>query len=482
MNLSLPPVVRRRFIDGLIIIAGVLGCVTLFNFIVEESIFMSGIVIVGLGVIFWACFSRGLWWVLVPLAVCFGGMIYIGFKILAVEFALLVVLIAAIPRIASHQVVSRPAFLPKSLYLLLAYLLARLTIDLYCAVLDGLPTGNILRVYVMGLWPLIFAVPFSYYGNTANIKNVFWLMYAAAFVRSALGVIGYCFPLIFTVTGAQFILPGLYSQGLELRASALWLLYLGLAAWSMSRQRFHILHTLVALAAIAGVCVGGSRGSLGIMVGIILLWALINRRYWALGILSLLFLSIVVVLNLNYEIVYMLPDRIQRTMSILLFNSPFHDIGNLVAGSNEWHFELGKMAYSQWTASLSNFIFGHRVIPFAGDMENVAQSSFWLGLKIAADMGYYEAGLWTVLALTGIVGGILYMHVIFHLIRPLWAILWKEGIQTPSNALAFVGVSSAVLWFIFSWIIGHFPSEQLLFLVLARAAYADRNMLTKPTN
>ena len=147
----------------------------------------------------------------------------------------------------------------------------------------------------------------------------------------------------------------------------------------------------------------------------------------------------------------------------------------MVDGSDEWHRQLALMAITRWTASPWSFLFGHRLIPFAAGTDPMTQSFFDI-MKSAADLGYYEAGFWTVLAVTGAVGGILYGVTLWKLARPLWGWVWRKRNWVPSTAFGFMALSSTLLWFVFGWILGHFPSEQIILLLIARAAYEDEKI------
>lgn len=474
MSLPSIPLAKRQFIEGLILVLGTLGAIVLLNLFVEQSPLVIGVVVTALFAVAWMLFSRDLWWLPVPVAVCLGGMVYVGFKIYAYELGVVLAFIAAIPRLASRQVASaRAAFMPSALMALFVYLLLRLGTDLYMAYLDGYQLGNIVRVYMMGLWPLLFAVPLVALGSARRLSSIFWIIYVAALVRTSLGTIGYFFPRIITLTGIQVVLPGIYMEGIELRTSALWLLYLALCGWSLSGRRVHPVHGLVAAFAVAGVFLGGSRVSLGFMIAIILIWMAVERRYVFLGVFSGVVVSLVVLLNLNHELIYWFPERLQRTLSILMMQSPFHDVHRMIEGSDEWHRQLGVIGFNRWVSSPLHFLFGQRLVPFPWDLDQLVES-FQLRLQISADLGYYESGLWTVLAVTGLVGGYLYWRTFFQLSRPLWRWVWQNGVRTPGKAFAFIGLCSSLVWLGFSWIAGHFPSEPLMFLLIARTAYEDQ--------
>lgn len=465
---------KRLLVDSLVLVFGTAAVIALLKMFMEQSMMLSWSILLALFALSWALFSGRAWWLPVPTTLCFGGMLQVGFKIYSYELGLLLALIAVIPLAVTRRTGSlRHSFLPPSLLALAVYLTVRLGVNLYQANLEGYPLGNIFRVFVIGLWPLVFAVPFVFFGATQCLKKAFWIMYFASVIHCVLGVAGYLLPQVLSATDFSVVLPGIYTEGIELRAAGLWLLYMSLAAWSLSGRRVHLLHSMMVLFAVFCVFLGGSRGSLGVMVALLIIWMCVERKFVLLGVFATAFVAIVAALNLNYNLIDEFPERLQRTFSILIFQSPFHDAHRFVQGSDEWHQQLAVMAIKRWTSSPWLFLFGHRLIPFSVGMDPTGQSFYDL-MRAAADLGYYEAGLWTVLAITGAVGGMLYGVTLWALARPLWAWVWRERVRTLSTAFGFIAVSSTFLWFAFGWIIGHFPSDQIVLLLIARAAYEDQ--------
>ena len=474
MSSSASPITRHRLIEGIILILGMGIAVALLKLFMEQNLLVSGLVVTVLFTAAWAVFSKDMWWLLVPITVCLGGILYVGFRINAYELGVLIALLASLPTMAMRRSIpGRKYAIPFVLVALAGYVTARMMVDLYWGKMDGYQLGNIFRVYAMGLWPLVFAIPFILVGSTRYLKVAFWAIYVVSFLRSTLGVVGYLFPRVLSGSGIQVILPGVYSEGIELRASALWLLYAALCAWSFSRRRVPLFHMLMVLFAIACRFMGGSRGSLGVMLAIILIWMCVERRFVALGVFMAVVAGGIIALNVDYDLINMFSQRMQRTLSIVMVRSPFQDVHRMIEGSDEWHRQLGIIAFSRWTDSPERFLFGHRLIPFMVGTESV-ETPFYDLVKMAADLGYYEAGLWTVLAVTGIIGGILYGCTLWKLSKPLWGWVWRGGIRNPATAFGFIALCATFLWVVFGWIVGHFPSEQIMFLLIARVAYEDQ--------
>ena len=69
---------------------------------------------------------------------------------------------------------------------------------------------------------------------------------------------------------------------------------------------------------------------------------------------------------------------------------------------------------------------------------------------------------------------VLYIIVFSYFLGPVIRSLWHNQICDPAQAFAFMAVASMVIWVGFCWGVGHFPSQQLMLAVIARAAYDDQ--------
>ncbi len=476
MTQTLSPAIRRHVAEWTVLVVAVLLCVALLS--VHWQYGQQGLVVVLLPVLIgiWIFFAREAWWVMVPAVVSAGGVFYFGFRIYPHEIGMVVSLLPLVPVVAVRRnVLIRRTRLPRWAYALLFYLGAHFAFSAYLCRLEGLPGfGTMFRVYVRGLWPLIFAVPFFAYGSSRYLKRALAAIYATALIRSTLGALGYFFPAIFMVPVINYVVPGVYTGGIELRESALWLLFASMAYLSMVRRPFWVAVNL-AMVVVCGwfVLLGGGRVSLGMFFVAPLLWAVLERRWVLLLGGALLLASVVMTLNVRPDMVYRFPARVRRTLSIVILKSPYQDVHRLVEGSDEWHQRLAVLGARKWLSSPVSFLLGNRVYPFDEEFKSLT-ASMDVKLRVAADLGYYESGLWTVLAVIGLVGAWLYVMLFIVLLREPAAALWRRGIRDHTDAFAFLAVVSLAVWLLFSWIAGHFPSEQLLLALIARAAYDDR--------
>ncbi|MGQ9661457.1 MAG: hypothetical protein ACUVWX_03855 [Kiritimatiellia bacterium] len=428
------------------------------------------------GLLLWTALAREAWWILLPGFLYLGGVFYFGFKIYTYEFALLLCWLPLIPIVAVQKTSSLGRSpLPKSIHVLLVYFILHLLASWYLCKLDGLSgVGSLIRVYVRGIWPLVFALAFHSFGSTRPLRTALMVMYVAALFRSILGTIGFFAPGIWYVPIINFILPGGYTAGLELRESAVALGFVGLCYYTLASSKpAKLFHVVVLLFATIGILLGGGRASLAIFGSVPLTWAIMTRQRLGLVLILCAALGILIAVNLNPDWLYVFPPRVQRTLSITVVGQPHHDVHQYALGSDEWHFQLARHAVRNWLKTPISALFGSRIYPFNEDFLSES-ASFEFKMEVAASMGYYESGLWTILASLGVVGGLLYVQIFTHLLRPIAPVLLREGIRDHAHAFYFLAVGGTIVWLVFSWIAGHFPSHELMLALIARAAYDDR--------
>lgn len=465
---------RRQLAGLMIILLGTALTCQLMVTVAAGELVVFTLWVVALGLVIWTFFAREAWWLLMPIAIGFGGVFYFGFKLYTHELMLAISFLPLLPQLATGRArYDHREKLPAPFYLLLVYLGIHMGVSCYIAKAQGDSIGSILRVYGRALWPLIFAVPFYAMGGTRLLRRALAVFFWAAFARSVLGVFGYYYPQVLAPT-MRFILPGLYSEGFELRESGLWLVFLGFTLLSMS-PRWIAKCFYLGIILLAGwfVILGGGRTSLAMACSIPMIWAVFQKRFVALVVFGVGLALVLTTFNVNPELVYQFPKRFQRTLSIFVIKSPYQTVHAMVEGSNTWHYELMQRGYRKWIKTPFAFLVGTRVLPYKETI-SYAPRSFYDKMQVAEDLGYYESGLWTVLATLGIVGMLAYLSLFWILLGPVIRSLWRHRIVDQTQGFAFLAVASALIWLGFCWVAGHFPSEQLMLAVIARAAYEDQ--------
>ena len=433
---------------------------------------------VPLVVILWIVFARRHWWTIVPLALAFGGQFYYGFRIKTFEMATLLSAVALVPAIMLGHTrrVARPA-VPRLTVPLLAYLGAHCIVSAYLAMVGGTGgLGQLTRVYVSAAWALCFLFAFQRYGDTRVLRALWMGLLLVTFARVTLGLVGYFSPRLLHIPFINFVLPGAYTDGSDLRTSGLLLTALASMLASIAQRRsVRVFFVVATFLSVWTVALGGSRVQLASALLIPTLWALIGRRYLLLCTSMLVFVIFVVLINANPTMLYELPLHVRRTLSVFVLDAPTHTVHRLVEGSDDWHFELIRLGFERWTSSIGAVLFGTPIEPVDprllalryGDIENMA--------ALAARIGAYESGLWTVLAVLGIAGAAAYVTIFYQLLKPVVLDLMRHGIRDIESAFGFLAVWNALTWLVFCWIAGAFPSQQLMLAAIASAAIYDRN-------
>ena len=269
---------------------------------------------------------------------------------------------------------------------------------------------------------------------------------------------------------------------MDLRASTLLLITLSLCHVSISKSPVaRLFHLAMLVPSAYLLLLGGGRISLVAFCGTIMLWALMQRRFLLLGATVVSVLALAIALNQDSSLLYRINDqRVQRVLSSLVLQTPTNDLHQkLVTGSDEWHYELMRLGLKRWTASPLTLATGNPV-----DHYDESFAGAWASQRNRADiatrMGSYESGLWTVLAITGAVGAILYVLAFVNLLKGMLPDLWRRGVRDHAGVFAFLAVCSTFLWLGLCWIYGHFPSQELMWAVIAKVAYYDMRGSPEP--
>ena len=203
-------------------------------------------------------------------------------------------------------------------------------------------------------------------------------------------------------------------------------------------------------------------------------WAVIRRRFGWFALACSLLMIMVVVLNQQPNLIYRFPIQAQRTMSILVGESSTRwlDWHSNLRSSNEWHQRLSQLGFERWTESPVTVAIGNHIEPY-DDRYEAYSATFEEKAQVAARLGVYESGLWTVVSPLGVAGGLLYAVLFWFLLRDPLRVLREEGVLGLPHVFYFLAVLELVLWITFCWISGGYPSHELLMAGIAKAVYED---------
>jgi hypothetical protein len=207
-----------------------------------------------------------------------------------------------------------------------------------------------------------------------------------------------------------------------------------------------------------------------------------TRRWWYCLLALVVGAGIISTLNLNPHLLDKLPDSIARSLSGFIIKPEVTDVQAGTVGSDEWHSSLRKEGYDRWTQSPLTFLFGYGIRP-SPDFFEVKQFSLdpKMIVGIAANVGAYECGLWTVLAVLGAVGLLLYTLLFLQIWKRLWPCFVRRPRGTIWEGFFFWGAYSSFLWYATCYYQGEFPGLEIFLLVAACALVEDGRLpLEKP--
>ena len=428
----------------------------------------------------WVAMAKDRWWLLVPAAGTLGGYFWFGFKLYPHEVALagcLVPLFLAMAVRRTRVIEDRPAF-PVVLYILSVYLLAHwLASNIYNKLDGGGGYGNVTRAYFNAYWVILFLIAFWKYGSTKFIPTALMLSYIAAGARLLIGLLTYFTNAFAYIPVINYILPGsTHDRGADLRFSGLSVATLA-ACYFLIHKGFlrKSFHFLVFLFGTVALLFGSGRTVLVLVCIIPLAGALIYRKVVPLFLSILALLLVMTVLNMRPSLLENVAPRVQRSVSILLLDPALADKYGRAGSSDEWHANLRALGFKKWTSSWHNFLFGTGIRPY----DNTIRETI-IGLtnnedyqESSAKVGAYESGWWTVIAVTGLVGMLLYLTVLLYLLRRLLPLLLRDKVRDHRRAFAFMAVFGIVIWLGLGWTNGGFPSTEIMFGFLALLAIGD---------
>jgi hypothetical protein len=431
--------------------------------------------------IVWTLNAGKRWWLLMPIAGALGGYFYFGFKLYPHEVALagcLAPLVIARSMQARNLVEREHAPFPRAMFFLSIYLFAHWIGSCIYNRLEGDGGyGNVTRAYLNALWVIIFLFAFRRYGSSKFIPAALLGIYLASAARVAMGIFfaltnGFAYiPVI------NYVLPGsTNSRFADLRFSGMMAASVAICYFLMKRGLVRrLFHGLIFVASLIALLFGSGRGNLVLTLLSLTFAAAISRKVVPLIGSTIAILAVIVLLNLRPHVLDPLPFAVQRSASILLLDKSLSARYGLAESSDEWHERLRELGFQKWTRSWNTFLFGTGIRPYDNAIREAipGQTTTEDFLESSSKVGAYESGWWTTIAVTGLVGLLLYLSVMFFLLKRLVPVLIRERVRDHRHAFALLGVLNISIWLALGWASGGFPSTEIMFGFLAVFALDD---------
>lgn len=473
------PQLSRRLAQAAILGVGIGIALWLILTVGQRGVYGLVSITLAIAPVAWIVFAGPRWWMLMPLTVFFGGVFALEYKIFTHEIALPLCLLALLPMIATRRLagITRTP-LPPASWMLLLLLVGNAITSLYVSHLEGIGgSGSIARIYLHGLWAVIFALAFYHFGESKPLKLLLILMYIIGVGRVLISILAFTLGRSIYVPYLNYVLGGMGQGLIDLRFTGLHLAILSFACFLwMSGKWAKGFYAAIGLTSVALVVMSAGRVSVGMVCAVPVLWALIRRKFGWVSVAGGILLVTVMFLNQRPELLYRLPSEAQRALSILIRESStrWTDQHDMVRGSNEWHRRLMELGFSRWTESPWTVALGNRVEAYDKGYESIS-ATMEVRAQVAARMGLYESGLWTVLCIAGLVGMLLYFRLLYFCLKGPAQELRRHGVRDVSHVFYLWAVLSTGLWGAFSWIAGGCPSFELMLAVFAKALYEDNN-------
>lgn len=458
------------------IFGGLIGAIFLGSSVGAEdysTVIMCFLVVVA---IMWVVLSGEGWWLPMAFAVGIGGFFYVPFKLYPHEIALAVAAVALLPRIPFKIAglrKDRPQ-LPLVFWLLLAYLLVHLSVGLF-NFWGSSGLGNIGRAYMNALWPILFGLGYYYYGSIKNIRPALRLLYLALLIRMGFGLFNYFMDETYIVPGINYTI-----DPQDLRSSGFMLILLAfLMLITTDGILAKIWHSLMLPIAIYAWLLGGSRAQVAGLIVLAFVMMIVFRKWVPLTVLGGLVAIMLAVLNVAPTVIEGLPYRIQRALSALIVGGTVElEVQQDVKGSDQFRTVISDEGYRRWTSSTESLVVGVGIRPFDEGATLMAArfevDAFTLLIQSSADVGAYETAIWTVLAVTGGLGFLLFSGLLIVLSRDAVRAVQAGHLRGGELAVCAWAAAAMIGWFPTCFLYGGFPSFELFLGFIAKAVVEDR--------
>jgi hypothetical protein len=468
--------IPRQYVEILVVVIACLVAIYAGSHLVQLPLSMLAETAAVVLVLLWVLLARDYWWTPLLTGATVTGIFWVGFKIYPLEAVMALCVLALAPMLLlrgerifqSHR---RP--LPFLFYVVAFYITVRMVIDIVPA--EG-ARGNLGRIYFSAIWPFFFSWLFYRYGKTSVVWAALILAFVMLGLRAGFATVGYIYNIPIYIPGINYYLSFSEADSFTpMRFVAYNLLFLALIFFHAFRSWFAKFSMLPVIGFASCLIVMGASRFMTLMYLVLPICFFAWTRRWWLCVVAVLFGSgIIAAVNVDPHLLDSMPENVARSFSGFILKPDVTPVQEGTEGSNEWHSSLRQEGYERWTETPLTFLFGYGIRPspdYNATREFSLDSKTVVGM--AANLGAYECGLWTVLGVLGSIGFVLYALLFIQFWKRLWPYLRRRPRSTVWEGLFFWGLYSSFLWYATNYFQGGYPAFEIFLIVVACALVED---------
>jgi len=436
-RMSEPWALSRIFAIAItMIVAGVFGTWTAssqYEYIAIFAVWVTaGAVIV---------FVQDYWWapILIITALAFSTNVA-GLPLTGIEMGMMILCLALPTKMAMKTLrKAEPVMMPSVFYwLLLGYVLIHAAVIIAYNHTMGIQLKNIVKAYYTALTPLIFYGLVIRYCHLRTVRTTILILFFVTAWSVAFSIIVMATGITIDFSDLHLAIGWLDSSlaNVILRSSSPYLFIFCLAYWPAARDNFGRFFLAIGIfIGFIGTLASGGRLTLATCFVASIFFAVVRGKLWLALPAVALTLLVSTAITMKPDILFNMPESIQRSLAPLNFSDQQTEIQEGLVGSDDWHKNLRDRSLTYWLSDPNSFYFGHGYkswdtsIVTTEDLSLVDSDRL---ADLAIEMGLTENMFSSITNIFGLVGLILYACFLIH----LGYLLYKGYRLAPAGTMA----------------------------------------------
>jgi len=423
-------------------------------------------------------FVRDYWWspALVITALSFTTSA-LGFPLSGMEVGVVILCLTFPVKMAMKTLrKAEPEMSPGGFYWgLLGFVAVHAVVILFYNKIEGTPSlKNIVKAYYTALTPLIFYGLLIRYCHTRTVRPtvviLFFISLFAVAVSSLTMMFGISVDPFTTLSISVGWLDPIGATAI-LRTAGPALFIGSLAFWPNVRPGFGRSILAVAIGVgLIGSLLSSGRISLAMCIAGGLFFAGVRGKLWLALPCVLITLMVSGLMTAKPDLLYSLPDSIQRTLGPLNFSEQKTEVQSDLVSSDDWHRTLRDRSYDYWTMDTTSFWLGHGFKSWDQSITNLNDQSSAVDAEhiteLAIEMGITENMFSAITNIFGLAGLILYVLFLGNLAWSLYRGCRMAPIGTDARALCEFSLIHLMASLVFCFVMGGVPGLNLIYFQL----------------